>query len=215
MARTVTFYDSATQKKIVVENVEANTLGELKAAVAGKGIDFENKSILEGVSGTSLLSDSSYLPSNICHEGVTTNDLMIYMTPRKNINSGCDESVDSNNPYLDPEMESFEIFKSIAEKLKDVVKAVYALHKRMTEYEEDEESCEDDAIRITVKKIERSGNEKKESEENKKGFSDDDIKKMLGKLGKSPEEDKRDDLLKKLSEAKCPAEFVKILFENL
>lgn len=200
MARTVTFYDSATQKKTVVENVEANTLGELKAAVAGKGISFENKSILEGVSGTSLLSDSSYLPSNVCHEGVTTNDLMIYMTPKKNINSGCDDpdiDPESANPYLG--MDDMDIAKIITKSLLKATLGVQALVFNKKTGNENKECSK----------------KEKQSEKDNKGFSDSDIKKMLEKLGKTQSNDKREELFEKLANSRCPAEFVSILIENI
>lgn len=88
MARTITIYNSVTQRKQVVENVEANTLGELKAVLRNAGISLDGMNILEGVSNTQLLSDDSQLPSNIRYRDTVTNDLMLYLTPPKNVASG-------------------------------------------------------------------------------------------------------------------------------
>lgn len=93
MARTITIYNSTTQRKQVVENVEANTLGELKAVLANHGISLGDMSILEGVSNTQLLSDESQLPTNIRYRDSITNDLMLYLTPKKNVASGADKAV--------------------------------------------------------------------------------------------------------------------------
>lgn len=88
MARTITIYNSVTQQKRVVENVEANTLGELKAILNSNGININGMNILEGVSNTQLLSDDSQLPTNIRYRDAVTNDLMLYLTPPKNVASG-------------------------------------------------------------------------------------------------------------------------------
>jgi hypothetical protein len=88
MARTITIYNSVSQQKTVVENVEANTLGELKAILSSKGININGMSILEGVSNTQLLNDDSQLPSNIRYRDAITNDLMLYLTPSKKVASG-------------------------------------------------------------------------------------------------------------------------------
>lgn len=88
MARTITIYNSVSQQKTVVENVEANTLGELKAILNSKGININGMSILEGVSNTQLLNDDSQLPSNIRYRDAVTNDLMLYLTPSKKVASG-------------------------------------------------------------------------------------------------------------------------------
>lgn len=92
MARTVTVYNSQTQQRNVFENIEANTLGELKAILRQKGISFEGMSVMEGVSNTQLLGDESQLPSNMRYRDTVTNDLMIFLTPSRKINSGCDKS---------------------------------------------------------------------------------------------------------------------------
>ena len=92
MARTVTVYNSQTQQRNVFENIEANTLGELKAILRTKGISFEGMSVMEGVSNTQLLGDESQLPSNMRYRDTVTNDLMIFLTPSRKINSGCDQA---------------------------------------------------------------------------------------------------------------------------
>lgn len=78
MKRQITIYESARNGKITVFNdVECNTLGELKALLREKGIDFSDKEFVEGVTNTKLLSDDSRIPTNIPFKGQTTNDVFI------------------------------------------------------------------------------------------------------------------------------------------
>lgn len=89
MNRTVTVWESTKQKKTVIENSSATTLGELKAEMLAHDIDLNNMDILEGVSHTKLLSDDSALPHDIPYKGNITNDLMIYLTlQNKKVASG-------------------------------------------------------------------------------------------------------------------------------
>lgn len=89
MNRTITVYDSSTQKKTVFSNVDVNTLGEVKVLLAENSIGYANMDFMEGVSQTKLLNDNSILPNNIPYKGNTTNDLLIYLTLKdKKMRSG-------------------------------------------------------------------------------------------------------------------------------
>ena len=78
MKRQITIYESARNGKITVFNdVECNTLGELKTLLREKGIDYGDKEFVEGVTNTKLLSDDSRIPTNIPFKGQTTNDVFI------------------------------------------------------------------------------------------------------------------------------------------
>lgn len=78
MKRQITIYESAKNGKITVfDDVECNTLGELKSLLREKGIDYSNKEFVEGVTNTKLLSDDSQIPTNIPFKGKTTNDVFI------------------------------------------------------------------------------------------------------------------------------------------
>lgn len=78
MKRQITIYESARNGKITVFNdVECNTLSELKALLREKGIDYSDKEFVEGVTNTKLLSDDSRIPTNIPFKGQTTNDVFI------------------------------------------------------------------------------------------------------------------------------------------
>ena len=78
MKRQITIYESARNGKITIFNdVECNTLGELKALLREKGIDYSDKEFVEGVTNTKLLSDDSRIPTNIPFKGQTTNDVFI------------------------------------------------------------------------------------------------------------------------------------------
>ena len=93
MTRTVTVYNSSTQEKRVLQNVEASTLADLKALFRENNIDYTDMDFMEGVSQTKLISDNSILPHDIPFRGQTTNDLLIYMTLKdKKVRSGVDVS---------------------------------------------------------------------------------------------------------------------------
>ena len=78
MKRQITIYESAKNGKITVfDDVEVSTLGELKSLLREKGIDYNNKEFVEGVTNTKLLDDSSQIPTNIPFKGQTTNDVFI------------------------------------------------------------------------------------------------------------------------------------------
>lgn len=87
--RTVTVYDQNTQEKTVIENVTANTLGELKEILRAKHINLTDMDIREGISRVDLKSDSAVLPHDTPYKGSTTNDLMILLTKtNKKVSSG-------------------------------------------------------------------------------------------------------------------------------
>ena len=78
MKRQITIYESAKNGKITVFNdVECNTLGELKTLLHEKGVDYNDKEFVEGVTNTKLIADDSRIPTNIPFKGQTTNDVFI------------------------------------------------------------------------------------------------------------------------------------------
>ena len=92
MKRQITIYESAKNGKITVFNdVECNTLAELKALLREKGIDYSDKEFVEGVTNTKLLSDDSRIPTNIPFRGKETNDVFINILSKyTKIKSGMD-----------------------------------------------------------------------------------------------------------------------------
>jgi hypothetical protein len=91
MKRTITVYNSSTQKKSVLENVEVETLGQLKQILSENGINYNSMDFMEGVSQTKLVNDNSVLPHDIPYKGNRTNDLLIYLSlTDKKVKSGID-----------------------------------------------------------------------------------------------------------------------------
>lgn len=91
--RTVTVFDQNTQEKTVIENVEANTLGELKTILANNGISLYDMDIREGISRVDLKHDEAVLPHDTPYRGGTTNDLLILLTKQnKKVASGIGRS---------------------------------------------------------------------------------------------------------------------------
>lgn len=89
MVRNITVYEKEAQKKTVFENVDVNTLADIKTLLDNKGINYYNMEFLEGVSKVRLMVDDSVLPSNIPYKGSVTNDLVILMTLKnEKISSG-------------------------------------------------------------------------------------------------------------------------------
>lgn len=102
MKRQITIYESARNGKITVFNdVECNTLGELKTLLREKGIDYSDKEFVEGVTNTKLLSDDSRIPTNIPFKGQTTNDVFINILNKDTkIKSGVNYAELSRNELL-------------------------------------------------------------------------------------------------------------------
>lgn len=87
--RTVTVFDQNTQEKTVIENVTANTFGELKTVLRAKGISLEGMDVREGISRVDLKSDNAVLPHDTPYRDGKTNDLMILLTKtNKKVSSG-------------------------------------------------------------------------------------------------------------------------------
>lgn len=92
MKRQITIYESSRNGKITVFNdVECNTLAELKALLREKGIEYSDKEFVEGVTNTKLIADDSRIPTNIPFKGKTTNDVFINILNKDTkIKSGVD-----------------------------------------------------------------------------------------------------------------------------
>lgn len=89
IVRTITVFDQNTQEKTVIENVYAETFGELKDVLRENGISIEGMDVREGISRVDLRSDSALLPHDTPYRGGTTNDLMILLTKtNKKVASG-------------------------------------------------------------------------------------------------------------------------------
>jgi len=92
MKRQITIYESAQNGKITVFNdVECNTLGELKQLLDEKGINYSGMEFIEGVTNTKLLSDDSRIPTDIPFKGKTTNNVFFNILKKDSkISSGVD-----------------------------------------------------------------------------------------------------------------------------
>lgn len=91
MTRNITVYLERDQKKVYFENVDINTLGELKALLTENNINYTDMDFNEGVSGVKLLNNDSQLPHDLTFKGQRTNDLMILLTTTaKKTASGAD-----------------------------------------------------------------------------------------------------------------------------
>lgn len=88
--REILVANTKTQRREKV-TTNATTLGELKAALDEKGIDYSGMTFTEGITKTRLLDDSSPLPKDVNYKGNVTNNLVILLTnTEKNISSGTD-----------------------------------------------------------------------------------------------------------------------------
>lgn len=89
MERKILIANTRTQRRYTLDNVDVTTLGELKAVLDDKAIDYSGLSFTEGISNTQLLDDSSQLPHDVNYKGTITNDLIIILTnTTKNIPLG-------------------------------------------------------------------------------------------------------------------------------
>lgn len=102
MKRQITIYESAQNGKVTVLNdVECNTLAELKALLREKDINYTNMEFVEGVTNTKLLADDSRIPDNIPYKGKITNNVFINLLKKESkISSGVDYAELSRSELL-------------------------------------------------------------------------------------------------------------------
>lgn len=87
--RKVTIINSRSQSQKVIQDSKATTLGELKAEMRERGIDYSGMTFYEGHMRAELKDDAAPLPTNIPYKGQVVNDLTFMLTaPEKNIKSG-------------------------------------------------------------------------------------------------------------------------------
>ena len=87
--RKVTIINSRSQSQKVIQDSKATTLGELKAEMRERGIDYSGMTFYEGHMRAELKDDAAPLPTNIPYKGQVINDLTFMLTaPEKNIKSG-------------------------------------------------------------------------------------------------------------------------------
>lgn len=102
MKRQITIYESAQNGKITVFNdVECNTLSELKTLLREKNINYSGMEFIEGVTNTKLLSDDSRIPTDIPFKGKVTNNVFINILKKDSkIDSGVDLTALSRSELL-------------------------------------------------------------------------------------------------------------------
>lgn len=109
--RKITIVSSATQQKYVV-NTNAETLGQLKAAMRAEGIDYADMTFLEGLTKTELVSDDSVLPTNVQYKGTTTNELVFMLTKTsKKVRSGAISRREAYNAVVKYDLQSVVVEK--------------------------------------------------------------------------------------------------------
>lgn len=87
--RKVTIINSKSQSQKVIQDSKAATLGELKAEMRERGIDYEGMTFFEGHMRAELKDDAASLPTNIPYKGQVVNDLTFMLTaPEKKVKSG-------------------------------------------------------------------------------------------------------------------------------
>lgn len=96
--RKVTIINSKTQSQKVIQDSKATTLGELKAEMRERGIDYEGMTFFEGHMRAELKDDAAPLPTNIPYKGQVVNDLTFMLTaPEKKVRSGVMSRVEAYN----------------------------------------------------------------------------------------------------------------------
>ena len=153
MKRQITIYESAQNGKITVFNdVECNTLSELKALLRTKGIDYNGMEFIEGVTNTKLLSDDSRIPTDIPFKGKVTNNVFINILKKDSkISSGIDYETMSRSELLKAAKEFAEDILSIFHKNFTQVKSCELItflegkENEESEGEESEKYCQENA----------------------------------------------------------------------
>lgn len=96
--RKVTIINSKSQSQKVIQDSKATTLGELKAEMRERGIDYEGMTFFEGHMRAELKDDAAPLPTNIPYKGQVVNDLTFMLTaPEKKVKSGAMSRAEAYN----------------------------------------------------------------------------------------------------------------------
>lgn len=96
--RKVTIINSRTQSQKVIQDSKATTLGELKAEMRERGIDYSGMTFFEGHMRAELKDDAAPLPTNIPYKGQVVNDLTFMLTaPEKKVKSGAMSRAEAYN----------------------------------------------------------------------------------------------------------------------
>lgn len=96
--RKVTIINSKSQSQTVIQDSKATTLGELKAEMRERGIDYEGMTFFEGHMRAELKDDAAPLPTNIPYKGQVVNDLTFMLTaPEKKVKSGAMSRAEAYN----------------------------------------------------------------------------------------------------------------------
>lgn len=191
MKRQITIYESAKNGVTrTLDDVECTTLGELKALLRQKGINYTDMDFVEGVTNTKLLNDNSRLPENIPFKGKIINNLFISLLKKESkISSGIDFMDMSRSDLLHAAKQFAEdIFESFGKnftQVKSVDLAEFLTnHCGEEEREENEEIPLVEAVVTLIKtlKIEDAVVEAlTKGEESKSYFSKEDIAEFLSK----------------------------------
>lgn len=200
MKRQITIYESAKNGVTrTLDDVECTTLGELKALLRQKGINYTDMEFVEGVTNTKLLNDNSRLPENIPFKGKIINNLFISLLKKESkISSGIDFMDMSRSDLLHAAKrfaeDIFESFGKNFTQVKSVDLAEFLTHhcgEEGCEENNEECSCEEyeeiplvEAVVTLIKtlKIEDAVVEAlSKGEESKSYFSKEDIAEFLSK----------------------------------
>lgn len=96
--RKVTIINNKSQSQEVIQDSKATTLGELKAEMRERGIDYEGMTFFEGHMRAELKDDAAPLPTNIPYKGQVVNDLTFMLTaPEKKVKSGAMSRAEAYN----------------------------------------------------------------------------------------------------------------------
>lgn len=200
MKRQITIYESAKNGVTrTLDDVECTTLGELKALLRQKGINYTDMDFVEGVTNTKLLNDNSRLPENIPFKGKIINNLFISLLKKESkISSGIDFMDMSRSDLLHAAKQFAEdIFESFGKNFTQVKSVDLAEflnnHCGEEECEENDEECSCEGYEeiplveavvtlIKTLKIEDAVVEAlSKGEESKSYFSKEDIAEFLSK----------------------------------
>ncbi len=201
MKRQITIYESAQNGKITVFNdVECNTLSELKTLLRQKDINYNDMEFIEGVTNTKLISDDSQIPTNIPFKGKVTNNVFINILKKDSkISSGVDFSEMSRGDLLKAAKEfaneihdlfgkNFTQVKSCD--LVDFLISVYDEHEPTMEEDNYEEIPVVDAIVTMIRTMKceeavlealTAGKECEKDDANQSAFSAEDIASFINK----------------------------------
>lgn len=162
-SRNFVIVDTRNNRNGVINNVTANTVGELKTLLRQNGYDPTGMELHEGLTNSVLGNDNTPLPRDIAYRGGVTSNLVIRLTtPRNKVKSGVMTRKEAYEKVKEYELQShiYDIYgKNYTQvRTEDLEREIMSLE---SEKEQEETKCDqpnEKEVNITLEGIAKAFN---------------------------------------------------------